>query len=136
MPRLPGLDPEILADLRRREASEGDRSRSRETARAFDPSPVEHWPCRCGCGAMVPVPQAALDTLAIMNAALARRREAPLSKAKIALCDECRRRDEDLAAMQREAQRPRQQAEMQFDGPTKAAQELERRTNPNRRSRP
>jgi len=123
MLRVPGLDPEVLADLRRREASEGDRTRSRETALAFDPTPVEHWPCRSGCGAMVPVPQAALDTLAIMNGALARRREPPLSKAKIALCDECRQRDEDLAAMQREARRPMRQAEMQLG-------------DPNRRSRP
>lgn len=104
MTRFPGLDPEVLADLREREASEGDRGRSRETALAFgDPTPVEHWPCR-GCGVLVGIPQAALDAHAAMDR-LARRRDGrPL--AKTIPCDECKRKDDELEQARR---RPHEQ---------------------------
>lgn len=104
MTRLPGLDPEVLADLRAREASENDRDRMRETALAFgDPAPIEHWPCR-GCGAMVGIPQAALDAHAALDR-LARKRDGrPL--ARTIPCDACKRKDDELVAAQR---RPHEQ---------------------------
>lgn len=91
MTRLPGLDPEVLADLRAREASEGDRDRSRETALAFgDPTPVEHWPCR-GCPAMVGMTRDALELHDMFNRQLWRRRQPQLPKR--GLCDACRKRE-------------------------------------------
>lgn len=110
MTRLPGLDPEVLADLRAREASESDRDRSRETAQPFgDSLPVEHWPCR-GCGTLVGIPQAALDAHAAMDR-LARKRDGrPL--AKTIPCEACKRKDDELIAAQR---RPHEQTKIPLD---------------------
>jgi hypothetical protein len=119
--RLPGLDPEVLADLRRREASERDPSRSRETSQAFGVATVvEHWPCRGGCNMMVGVTQAAVDAFATLNAQLVRRREQPMAKGKVVWCPACKLRDDEIAAMQRQrevaARRPQQQTELGIAG--------------------
>ena len=104
MTRLPGLDPEGLADLRRREASEGDRTRTRETAQAFgDPAPVEHWPCR-GCGTLVGIPQAALDAFEALDRIARKRDGRPL--ARTIPCEACKRKDDALVQAQR---RPHEQ---------------------------
>lgn len=104
MTRPYGLDPEVLADLRRREASERDPSRARRDPTDWTPPViVEHWPCRGGCGQMVGVTREAIDALATGNALLAKRREPPISKAKVVWCPDCKRRDDELAAMEREA---------------------------------
>lgn len=100
--RLPGLDPEVLADLRAREASEGDRTRSRETALAFgDPRPVEHWPCRCGV--IVGIPQAALDAHNALDQLRRKRYGRPL--AKTIPCETCKRAEDE----RRQAERTQQQ---------------------------
>lgn len=114
--RPPGLDPEVLADLRAREASERDPTRSRSDPTAWTaPAIVEHWPCRGGCGAMIGVTREAVEALASSNAMLARRRDQPIAKSKVMWCPECKRRDDELAAMQREARRPSRQTEMAIE---------------------
>jgi hypothetical protein len=121
MARLPGLDPEVLADLRLREQSERDPSRSRVDPTAWtEPAIVEHWPCRGGCGTMVGVTREAIDALASSNAMLARRREAPIAKTKVVWCPPCKRRDDELAAMQREARRPMRQTEPPGTSPARS----------------
>lgn len=115
MTRFPGLDPEVIADLRRREATEGDRDRTRSAALAFgDPLPVEHWPCRGGCGRMVGVPQAAIDVFAMMQ----QRAGGTLSKAKVMWCQECKRRDDELAQAQRRPHEQQQIAGLDTERPS------------------
>lgn len=121
MTRLPGLDPEVLADLRRREASERDPSRTRSDPSAWtEPAIVEHWPCRKGCGAMVGVTREAVDTLATANRMLASRREQPIAKAKVMWCPECKARDDELARMETAARRPMKQTEMPGTSPARS----------------
>jgi hypothetical protein len=93
MPRLPGLDPEVLADLRRREESERDPSRSRTDPTSWTPPAiVEHWPCRGGCNTMVGVTREAVDARNAGNAMLARRREKPIGRHEVVWCDDCNSR--------------------------------------------
>lgn len=135
MTREPITDPEVLADLRLRESSERDRTRSSlvtcecghhvrshpgggcceecgcdEYARAAKPwnpfaveddAIVEHWPCRGGCNTMIGVTAATVENLALANRKLAARREVPIGKHQV--CPDCKCRDEQLAAMQRQA---------------------------------
>jgi hypothetical protein len=124
MTRYPGygdanLDPEVHADLRLRDSSEGDRTRTRTVAYA-PPVFVEHWPCK-GCSVMVGITREVLDTHAMFNRQLVKRRESPLPKR--AQCDDCKRRDEDMARMEREAKeaarRPHEQREMPLDNPNR-----------------
>lgn len=110
--RIPGLDPEVLADLRARERSERDPSRTSSHSDPYawtEPAIVEHWPCRGGCGAMIGVTREAVDALATSNAMLAKKREAPIAKGKVVWCPDCKRADDELAAAQR---RPHKQTEM------------------------
>lgn len=139
MNRPPGLDPEVLADLRHREDSEHDRSRSslvscecghhvrshngngacdecacEEFARAAGggwspPAIAERWPCT-GCNALVELTADAIEMHAMFNRQLARRGERPLPK-RIP-CPDCKRRDDDLRVMEREARRPMKQTEL------------------------
>jgi len=95
-------DPEVLADLRRRSDSERDRTRTREPMFGI----VEHWPC-ADCGEMVGVGQLALDVRDTMNRELERRRQPLIPKR--ALCDECKRREDEAKAAQR---RPHRQTEI------------------------
>lgn len=117
--RISGLDPEVLADLRAREQSAGDRTRHRKARNPWAPDvdpPVEHWPCRGGCGRMIGVGQEAVTALAIMNARLVVERKEAISKAKVMWCPACKKRDDDLAALQR---RPHEQREMPLDNPNR-----------------
>jgi len=100
------LDPEVLADLRRREASERDPSRSRSEAAWSPPAIVERWPCT-GCNALVGMTRDAIELHAMFNRQLERRGERPL--AKRIPCPDCKRRDEELVAAQR---RPHEQREI------------------------
>lgn len=102
MTRFPDRDPEVLADLRARQASEGDRSRTRPDG-WVPPAIVERWPCT-GCNALVDMPRGAIELHAMFNRQLARRGERPLPK-RIP-CPSCKARDEDLAHAQR---RPHEQ---------------------------
>ena len=85
MTRAPITDPEILADLRRRNDSERDQSRTRPLGWTA-PAIVEHWPC-ASCNAMVGMTRDAIDLRAMYNRVLARRRDRPLEKR--ALCSSC-----------------------------------------------
>lgn len=106
MTRYPGYtdeitDPEVLADLRKRDASERDRGRTRPLG--WVPAPiVEHWGCK-GCGALVGVTKEAVETREVFNARLRSRGEAELAKDRIVFCPSCKARDEDLARAQAEA---------------------------------
>lgn len=108
------LDPEVLADIRHRQASEGDSERTREAANPFgspaDPI-VEHWPCRGGCGRMIGVSKSDLDLLEIANRKLVARREAPIAKAQVMWCPGCKREHDEREQLRR--QQP--QTEMRLD---------------------
>lgn len=97
MTRIPGLDPEVLADLRAREASTRDPRRTRPDG-WVPPAIVEHWPCR-GCGVLVGMTREAIDLHAIFNRQLVKRGDQPLTRR--GLCSDCKRKDDELAAMQR-----------------------------------
>lgn len=84
MTRDQTTDPEILADLRHREASERDHTRTCEPAHGI----VEHWPC-VQCHAMVGVGQLALDVREVCNRQLQRTGQALIPKR--AMCDACKR---------------------------------------------
>jgi hypothetical protein len=111
-------DPEVLADLRHREASERDRSRSRNDPAAWTPPAiVEHWPCRTGCGAMVGVSQDAVDSRNMFNDRLARRREPAIQRNEVVRCGACTKRDEDLAQLERDSKRAQRQSELREAAP-------------------
>lgn len=93
-------DPEVTADIRAREDSEHDRDRTGEYTFG-DPRILEHWPCRTGCGAMVGVTDATIFAFRVANDRLAARGERPISKAKVMWCPDCKRRDDELAQMER-----------------------------------
>lgn len=111
-----GPDPEVLADLRARNRSESDRERTGEFTFG-DPTIVEHWPCRTGCGAMVGVTEATLFALDVHNAQLKSKREAPIAKGKVMWCPECKRKDDEFAqaARRREGPRPTRETETNVD---------------------
>lgn len=116
MTRYPGygdsdFDPEVLADLRFRDASEGDRTRSRSAVYA-PAAIVEHWPCRKRCGAMVGVTEVALDAFEANNRRLVQMRLQPMAKHEVMWCPDCKRRDDELAALQRGARGPGSQTEI------------------------
>lgn len=139
MTRYPGYteeitDPEVLADLQLRDASERDRGRTRPLGWS-PPVFVEHWPCK-GCGALVGMTKESLDVHAMFNRQLASKRESPLPKR--GCCDDCKTRDEDLARMQADAaaaaRRPHEQKPLELGGDQ--AQERPSGQRENRRRKP
>lgn len=90
-------DPEVVADIRFREASTRDRSRSGE-ARWQAPEIVDRVPCRARCGSLVDWTEEAEERFAIFNRQLKRKMEAPLDKTKIVFCDGCRTKGLKAAA--------------------------------------
>lgn len=102
------LDPEVLADQRKRNAvSDRDRDDATPAARPFgSPEPVERWPCS-GCGVMVDIPAAALQMHAICNRKLAARGDRTLEKR--GQCEACKRREVELEQARR---RPHEQREL------------------------
>lgn len=86
------IDPEVLADLQLRKASEHDRTRTRTANYSWrPPEDVAHWKCRNPkCSAMVGVTQEAVDAAAVFDRELHRQRESPLDRERIAMCVECR----------------------------------------------
>ena len=164
MTRPPGLDPEVLADLRFRDASQRDRTRSALTdcddcgdhvklhdcnvgpcsapgcecqefirgggPRWSPPVIAERWPCS-NCGALVDITPEAIETHAKLSAELVRNGERPL--AKRIPCSKCKALEHEARIA---ARQPHEQREMPLDGPTKAARELEQRTNSNRGRHP
>jgi hypothetical protein len=110
MTRFPGLDPEILADLRAREQSVDDRARHRRVRNPWADAArvvfVEHWPCAKGCGAMVGITQEAVTALTILNGQLAVERQRPIAKAQAVPCEVCKRADD---AAEQARRRPHEQ---------------------------
>ncbi len=84
-----GLDPEVLADLRLREATERDATRSREMPKYVAPRIVERVPCRARCGQLADWTDEAEQAFETFNRALAAKADAPLDKTKIAFCSAC-----------------------------------------------
>lgn len=70
---------------------------------------VERWPCRGGCGVLIEVTADTVRALEVANAELRRRRDEPIAKSKVMWCPDCRRRDDELRAMQR---RPHEQTRL------------------------
>lgn len=91
------LDPEALADIELRNRSMRDRSRGSELPVYVPPVLVADWKCRGNCGASVSVTQDALDRLAIFNAELTRKGDAPLDANRIVFCDACKARGMSMA---------------------------------------
>lgn len=85
-------DPEVLADLRLREESRHDPSRTRGRG-AYDWSPpafVGVWGCRRpGCARLVSVTQEAVDYADQCDGWLRARSEDPLDRNRVAYCDLC-----------------------------------------------
>jgi hypothetical protein len=90
MTRDPITDPEVIADLRLRAASERSRGNGDPTLSYRAPVLVEQWPCRGKCGATVPVDEAGVHARNKANAQLARRGEPELGKHEIAFCPACK----------------------------------------------
>lgn len=115
MTRDPIADPEVIADLRRRDASDRDRSRSRNDPTAWvAPAIVERWPCT-GCSALVDMTRDAIELHAMFNRQLERRGERAL--AKRIPCPDCKRRDEELVKAQQESERARRRPQEQTELP-------------------
>jgi hypothetical protein len=85
------IDPEVLADLRLRAATERDPTRSREMPKWTPPRFIGKVPCRGRCGALIDWPEDAEEQFAMFNRELARRMEAPLDKTRIDFCAACRK---------------------------------------------
>lgn len=90
-------DPEVIADLRLRESSTRDRTRTGET-KWQPPKIVEHVPCRARCGAMAEWTEEAEERFAMFNRMLASRMDAPLDKTRIVFCNACRAKGVGAAA--------------------------------------
>ena len=100
MTRDPITDPEILAETRARNRVAGGRDRELDAEPMSpwgSPAPVEQWPCRGKCGALVEVTAAVLDAWRTSNAMLAHAGEPPLGKGEVVCCVACHPRW--LAAM-------------------------------------
>jgi hypothetical protein len=82
-------DPEVLADLRFRESSARDRTRTGET-RWTPPKVVDRVPCRGRCGSVVEWTEEAEEAFTTWNRVLAKRDEAPLDRTRIVFCNACR----------------------------------------------
>lgn len=86
------MDPEVIADIKLRAATERDPTRSRKLPR-FEPSPtVGHWPCRNNaCQMPCEVTQAGVEMFDMFNKLLVKRGEQPISTEDVLVCDICRR---------------------------------------------
>jgi hypothetical protein len=93
-------DPEVIADLRLRAASEFDRTRTRPTGhRSFSPDPViGQVPCRGRCGALADWTESAENAFQTWNRVLERRDEGPLDKTRIVFCETCRKLGQHMSA--------------------------------------
>lgn len=91
-------DPEVLADLKLRSATERDPSRAREMPTYATPKVVDKVPCRARCGNVCDWTEEAVQAFETCNRILAARDEAPLDQTKIAFCAACRARGATLAA--------------------------------------
>lgn len=89
------LDPEVVADMQKRDASERDRTRAR-SAVGFggnawtSPKFVGKWRCaNPECAALVDITEEAFEALCTFNGKLRSDNQQPLDTNKIARCPEC-----------------------------------------------
>lgn len=85
------LDPEVVADLKLRAATERERGKHRDADRSLDWSPpviVGAWPCRF-CSVLVDVPEETMSRWSTFNTHLRSRGEPPLDYRKVLVCAEC-----------------------------------------------
>ncbi len=106
------LDPEVLADLQLRAASEHDATRTRISPAAIGTwkpdADVTTWPCRRpGCEQPVGVTQDAIDYLAMCNGWLRKRGEREIPTDAVMLCEPCRKRLQGIYEKAHEKQRER-----------------------------
>ena len=110
MTHYPGLDPEVLADLRARERAGDDRTRSRRARNPWADAArvefVEHWPCAKGCGAKVGITAETAEAFAIMNAHAVTTGQRPIAKVNAIPCETCKRADD---AAEQARRRPHEQ---------------------------
>lgn len=100
-------DPEVVADLRLRAATERDSTRTRPTKQGWSPPAiVDRWPCKTGCGAMVDVPIDAVQALDVFNAQLKRQRERPIAPSQVMVCEKCK-----VTLLEQEAEEKRTRTE-------------------------
>lgn len=94
------IDPEVLADIRLRESSKYDSTRTSVGAMPTwtPPKVIDRVPCRARCGAVVSWTEEAESMLQTFNRILARRVEPELDRTKTLFCSSCRTRGADLAA--------------------------------------
>jgi hypothetical protein len=99
------LDPEALADLQRRAASERDPQRTREAARPVANDVAAKWLCRRCRTAMVDVSAHVVHGLEVSNRELQRRGEPPIPTHQVVFCETCTpiARKERAARIAREA---------------------------------
>ena len=96
------LDPEVVADLKLREATLRDPTRTRRdpTTRWDPPKIIGQWPCRNqACRKPVDVTADAVEYFDMFNRMLAARGELPLESSLTVACTECRRLLEDHRAV-------------------------------------
>lgn len=86
------LDPEVVADLQLRAATEHDSTRSRPTTLRFEPSvTVRLLPCRNGkCRKPCELTEDGQARIAQFNRILLARSDQPLNEHELLVCDECR----------------------------------------------
>jgi hypothetical protein len=82
-------DPEVVADLRLRAASERDRTRTGPVATYEAAAVVAHWPCRA-CRQPTELTETGADRFTFFNRALVARGEAPIDTGAVLFCGACR----------------------------------------------
>lgn len=86
------VDPEVIADLQLRAASEHDPTRERPTALRFEPCPtVRMLPCRNkSCLKPCELTSTGQEQLVMFNRMLLRRGEQPINEHDLLVCGDCR----------------------------------------------
>lgn len=88
-------DPEVVADLKLRAATERSRKGLTEAGfaaairEAATPRIIDQVPCRARCGRLCDWTAEAEEQFEMFNRELLRRREAPLDKTRIVFCQAC-----------------------------------------------
>lgn len=88
-------DTEVAEEARARSSVDGERpldtNFGRQVKALLDDPVVANWPCRTrGCAELVPAPRSAVDSLAVFNAQLERRRQPPIQTCEVLFCPRCK----------------------------------------------
>jgi len=103
-------DPEIVADLALRSATERDPTRTsdanyeRAVKELLDDPVVTRWPCRGrGCNELVDAPRSAVESMDVFNRQLERRRQPLIRTSEVLYCQRCKARLQQEADAARRA---------------------------------